>query len=199
MSDFTVISFYTQDWEYPVYAQRLMQDCQRLGLDYRIEELPSDQDYVKNCNKKPLFIRQKLMELQRPVLWVDADGSILKDPTSLRDPHISKHDLAGNTADWDANKIHVGSIWFNYSPAAIELVNDWCDKSQNNTHDDDVSFNGILGAHRARCKIQLLPQEYFVILKSINNTAPDDAVIVHRLSTGASKEQYKQRLAEVGA
>jgi hypothetical protein len=199
MSTFTVISFFTQDWEYPQYAQRLTEDCSRLDLDHSIEELASDADYLKNCNKKPRFIQDKLLLLKRPVLWMDADGSIVKYPVLLDEDNILDYDIAGNRAEWDADKIHVGSIWFNYTPRTLSLIDEWQTKSANATHDDDVSFNQILKNHRTNLKILLLPQEYFVILKSTQAPVPQGARIVHRLSTGASKEQYKNQLAKVVA
>ena len=58
MSAFTVVSFYTPDWKYPEYAQSLIKDCVRLGLDYSIESKPSTSTYVGNCNLKPYFIRE---------------------------------------------------------------------------------------------------------------------------------------------
>lgn len=197
MSTFTVISFFTQDWEYPRYAQHLIEDCVRLDLDYKIEELASDHDYLKNCNKKPLFIRDTLHELKRPVLWMDADGSIVGRPAIL-DTDLD-YDIAGNQAEWDANKIHVGSIWFNYTPRALALIERWCAQSENAAQDDDVSFNDILKSYRKDLKILSLPSEYFVILKSPASPIPQGACIVHRLSTGASKEQYKNQLAKVVA
>ena len=195
MSNYTVISFYTQDWEYPRYAAKLAADCQRLGIDHLIEELPSSNDYLKNCNKKPGFILNKLQKIKRPVLWMDADGTICDRLDALDDPDIMRYDIAGNVATWDHDKIHVGSLWFNFTQAAIDVLTKWKSHLEIADYDDDVGFNRVLDSCKDSTKIFALPQEYFLISRSLTGEVPLGTKIVHRLSTGPSKESYKQYLA----
>jgi hypothetical protein len=79
----TVISFFTDNWDYPKHAANLIEDCNRLGLSCVIERRDSTNSYVGNCNIKPFFILEKLEELKSPVVWMDADGTISSWPHEL--------------------------------------------------------------------------------------------------------------------
>ncbi|NGX26308.1 MAG: hypothetical protein K940chlam6_00223 [Chlamydiae bacterium] len=76
-----IISFYTKDTPYEVEVQNLIASCERFSLESSIEGIESQGSWELNCAYKPFFILQKIEELQRPVLWVDADGVFVKNPT----------------------------------------------------------------------------------------------------------------------
>jgi hypothetical protein len=193
MSDFTVVSFYTSDWKYPEYAQSLVDDCKRLGLDFVIESKPSTNTYVGNCNLKPYFIQDKLQELKKPILWMDVDGSIITRPDQLLTTGIDKFDMAGNRSLKNANRIHVGSIWFNYTDTTIEFVDAWCEVIATRGIDDSV-FNGLWQKFSDKIKFYELPPEYFVILDNLQAPAPKASCIVHRLSNSNLKLNYKNKV-----
>ena len=189
---FTVISFYTSEWKYPEYANNLKYDCRRLNLDYSIDSLSSHGDYVKNCNIKPKFILDKLHQLKSPVLWIDADGSLLKLPELLLIPEILHYDIAGNNPVNNTERIHVGSVWFNYTDSTLAFLDAW---SNNVAHSiDDAAFNGTWKTFKDRLKLFVLPVEYFYIHKKVSSCVPDDTVILHRLSSSELKMQYKHKV-----
>ena len=191
MPDLTVISYYTQDWRYPEYAQKLREDCQRLGLKYHIIEKPSTNSYVGNCQLKAFFIRDMLMQLKQPIFWMDADGSILKYPELLIHEEILNHDMAGNHPENAPHRVHVGSIWFNYTPKTMEFVNTWCGGIERKHGLDDAAFNGTWDYMKNDIKFLALPKEYFFIHKDMRLPANKDAVILHRLSSSDLKISYK--------
>ena len=186
----TVVSFYTSDWEYPVYAKQLQDDCTRLGLAYHIVERPSNDDYVKNCNIKPFFIREMLLMFKSPIFWIDADGGINSTPDLLLDQHINNFDIAGNKSTRDPSRIHVGSLWFNYNDVVLEFVNAWCDTIVKHGIDDAI-FNGLWKEFSNRLKFYELPPEYFFILPTLDSSPPEKVCIVHRLSNSSLKRDYK--------
>jgi len=185
-----VISFYTDDGDYPMYAKLLSEDCERLGLDYYISEKQSLKDYRKNCNIKPFFIKETLERFKRPVLWMDVDGSIISSPDLIFDETILEYDIAANCAVNNETKIRVGSIWFNYTKAVMSFVDNWCE-SVSNGGIDDGQFNSTWKKHKDIMKLYKLPQNYFVVLQKLNSTPPDDSCIVHRLSNSLLKQKYK--------
>jgi len=100
-----IISFYTLMTPYENEVQNLIASCEKFGLETSIEGVESFGAWELNCAYKPFFILQKLEELQRPVLWVDADGVFVQRPSwqkafeadlavrldpSLSDDHPSK-------------------------------------------------------------------------------------------------------------
>jgi len=188
----TVISFYTPDWRYPEYADNLRQDCRSQGLEFLIDEVPSHGDYVKNCNIKPRFIREKLYQLKSPVLWIDVDGSLLKAPELLLSHTIGEYDIAGNRVTNNTERIYVGSIWFNYTKTTLDFLDTWVDIVDNSI--DDAAFNGVWKKFKDRLRLFSLPPEYFFIHKKPTIEVPEDTVILHRLSSSDLKWQYKNKV-----
>jgi hypothetical protein len=188
----TVISFYTPDWKYPEYAKLLQEDCNRLGLKCLIDQQPSRGEYVKNCNIKPKFIRDKIHQLKSPVLWIDVDGSLLKTPELLWSHQIDNYDIAACHPANSAERIHVGSIWFNYTDATLDFLDAWADSVDRSI--DDAAFNGVWQRFKDRLQLFLLPPEYFFIHKRVSDNVPEDTVILHRLSSSDLKMQYKNKV-----
>lgn len=187
-----ITSFYTPDWEYPEFARQLSQNCENLNLEYYIVEKQSSGDYVKNCNIKPFFIREMLEKFKKPILWMDVDGSIVSSPNLFFTDDILNYDIAANRGRSNSEKIHVGSIWFNYTKAAMSFVDGWCE-SVSNGGIDDGQFNSTWKKHKDIIKFYELPSNYFVIITKINSIPPEDSCIVHRLSNSLLKQKQKNK------
>ena len=188
-----VISFYTPDWDYPKYADLLKKDCDRLGLDHYIVEKPSTNSYVGNCQIKAFFIRDSLEQFKCPILWIDADGSLLKSPDLLIDQNMAQFDIAGNHPVGSPHRVHVGSLWFNYTDAAKKFIDVWCTSIEQKKPLDDAAFNGTWDRMKNDIKFFTLPPSYFCILRNPGEAnIPGDAHIVHRLSCSDLKLAYKK-------
>lgn len=192
MIEFTLISFYTPDWEYPVYANNLRADCERLRMKYHIIEKPSTNSYVGNCQIKAFFIRDTLESLKSPVLWMDADGSILKKPELLYEDRMVEYDIAGNHPVDAQHRVHVGSIWFNYTDASRRFIDTWCTGIEKKNPLDDAAFNGTWDIMKNEVRFLPLPESYFFIHKDLMRPIPNDVLILHRLSRSQLKQQYKR-------
>jgi len=188
-----ITSFYTPDWQYPEFARQLTHDCEKLGLEYHIIEKQSNNDYAKNCNIKPFFIKEMLEKFKRPILWMDIDGSIISKPNLFFTDEILNYDIAANRGRSNPEKIHVGSIWFNYTSITMAFINDWCDKVLAGGVDDG-QFNSTWKNHKDTIRLYELPQNYFVILKSLNSMPPENSYIIHRISKSSLKHTYKKSL-----
>lgn len=175
-----IVSYYTNDWEYPEHAKRLRSECVALGLEHFIIEVESKNSYIKNCCLKPFFIRNCLNTFDRPVLWVDVDGSILKKPDFFLD---TNWDFQARRMGPDRKRMyHVGTIWVNYTPQALRFVDAWCERTGDMT--DESSLDQTLKSQVWDLRHRDIPPEYFVI-----NRKPDPkTVILHRLSSGESKK-----------
>ena len=189
--DFTVVSFYTNDWLYPEYAQRLREDCDRLGLQHHIVEKSSTNRYVGNCQIKPFFVQECMEQFRSPIFWMDADGSILQRPEKLFDTENIDYDLVANRPINDHARIHVGSMLLNYTDPMREFVEVWCESIRRKSPLDDAAFNGTWDHYQDRLKVRFLPDNYFYIHKHLRDAVPANTVIVHRLSRSDLKERYK--------
>lgn len=189
--DFTVISFYTNDWLYPAYADRLRADCERLDLRYRIESRPSTNRYVGNCQIKPFFVQECLADIKSPVFWIDVDASILRSPDLLKEPQNADHDLLANQPLHDNSRLHVGSMWFNYTDVMTAFIDTWCEGIRRKNPLDDAAFNGTWDMLKNSLRVRFLPSTYFYIEKRPHDPVPPDTVILHRLSRSELKQRYK--------
>jgi len=190
-----ITSFYTSDWKYPEFAKKLSKNCEDLELKYNIVEKKSNNDYLKNCNIKPFFIRETLNKFKSPILWMDVDGSIVSRPDLLFTDEILNYDIAANRGRSNLEKIHVGSIWFNYTEITLAFINDWCKKVLDGGIDDG-QFNSVWNTYKNTMRFYELPQNYFVILKSLNAIPPEHSCIIHRISKSSLKQTYKKQLSK---
>lgn len=122
---YTLLSFYTNNWQYPKYAKFLRRNCKNFNIKYIIEELPDQGDWIANTRMKTKFVHDKLMELKSPVLWVDVDSTL------LRKPHVDlSYDIgAVRKPPNQLRTFYVSPLFFNYTPKGIEFVKRWyeCD------------------------------------------------------------------------
>lgn len=174
----TVISFCTPDADYVAQAASLKQDCERLGIPSFIEELPSTGSYLKNTCMKPEYIRDCLRKLKSPVLWIDCDGSLLRKPTVFENCNnfdfVAKRMSSARARTW-----HVGTMWFNYTPAMLAFIDRWCENTGKISDESALETTWKELGHTL--KTSDLPVTYFEILRR-SHPVSSQAVIVHRIS-----------------
>lgn len=81
----TLISFAFGDAYYQEAAERLAQDCHRLGVPCHIERpaLPSNTSWVDACRYKVRFISECRRHMAGPLCWVDVDCRLLRPLPAL--------------------------------------------------------------------------------------------------------------------
>lgn len=187
-----IISFFTPDWEYEAHSKRLIKECDSLGLEHRIERRESRGGYIQNSCIKPFYIRECLQEAKRPVLWVDVDGSIFKPPVFFLsgdfDFQARKMDPKYRRRTW-----HVGTMWFNYTPAMLEFIEAWCNRTGDMT--DESALDQTWKARDWGLRTREVPPGYFFILRE-GRPIPTTTVIAHRLSKGESKKDQTRQFNE---
>jgi hypothetical protein len=191
----TVVSFYTDDWEYPQYAEKLKQDCSRLGLRKYIIRKEDSGGWLANTRLKPIFILESLMRLREPLLWIDVDGSLLKMPELLQSGHgidiAIRPKPKGRSRKW-----HVGTMYFNYTSATIGFLQEWCEHIKGHKESDEVSLNQMWAEDNPvfkELRICELPPEYFQMLRASQPEPLRKTVIAHRASKGKSKAEFMKK------
>ena len=183
----TVISFYTNDWEYPAHAKRMHADCLQLGLTPYIIEKQTTTDYIKNTAIKPFFIKECLDKFKSPVLWVDVDGLLLQAPDFSQ---ITEDFAATEYANPDIDRDWAVSImWFNYTPAAIALVDKWCEHAVSGT--DEAAFDIAWKQLRDSVSAATLPAEYCFNKWRDSLEIPPGTVFCNQLSKSPDKMRRK--------
>lgn len=188
----TIISFYTPTWEYEQHAIRLIAECEELGLPYHIKKLEPLGTWMDNTRLKSKFIYDTMNELDCPILWIDVDGSIYKQPSFLNnvtEDFIGRHQRTGPKRMW-----HVGTMFFNNTENCKKMINEWYELCKIGTGTDEAAFEVIWQTMADQLTFKELPEEYFEIL-AWNKLPSANAVIAHRLSTDPSKMELKRRNA----
>lgn len=127
-----IISYYTKNTPYEKEAKKLIESCEKLGLQYVIEGVANQGSWEANCAYKSQYVLDKWENLNKPVLWVDADALIIRKPTLL----------CGIDADFGIHKIDrwefaSGTIFFNTSKNAGLLIKEWVNQCRQNPQEWD--------------------------------------------------------------
>lgn len=205
----TIISFYTvgdNDWEeegkhqFKEYADRLRQNCIDLGLDHHIVELEDTGEWLENTRRKPRFILDTIQKLQRPILWLDCDGSIYQMPDLFKGN--VEFDLALPTNTWNKKRQwHVATIYANTTPMALNLLTTWADYMGDDRFDwsDELGLEVILHHYTERfaeLNILALNAKYHNYYKTLDQKPNEETVIGHRSSMGMSKFEFNVSLRD---
>lgn len=62
---------------YSAAARKLEADCSRVGVECRIVERNYGTNWIDNVRAKPLFIKEMLLELNRPLIFLDVDCELI--------------------------------------------------------------------------------------------------------------------------
>lgn len=183
----TVVSFYTDNWEYPAHAERFQAECDALGVPCRLYPYPDTGDYLANTRLKPFVILRALWDVMGPVLFTDVDGSMCKRPDTL-DPSV---DFMAVPKPSDEPRIwYVGTLFFNFTPAGLDLVDRWV--AATGDWSDESALDDVWKAGTWRGKWANLPPEYLEILSAPDQTPRPETVICTRLSKSDHKLAFQR-------
>lgn len=148
----------------------------KFGLPYSIEEIPSKGSWVLNTCQKPFFIRRKLLELKKPIIWLDADAIVKKYPIYF---DFIQEDFGIHCENLE--KPQTGTIFFRYNDIVLEFLDKWeinCKKFPERGS-DQPNIAGIIRGfcfESYRMSFFWLPKAYCQIFDIRND---DNVVIEH--------------------
>jgi hypothetical protein len=122
---YTLISFYSEPEQggtyYTEHATRLKAQCESLGIDNVIENIPTTGNYYTNTFLKPQFILSCMDRIKTPLLWIDADCSLLEVPNldSFQGIDMGAINRGGHLP------IFSHALFFNQTPAAKDILLRW--------------------------------------------------------------------------
>ena len=178
------ISFYTRDTPYEQEAERLRTSLNTLNLNYEIRGLKSLGSWVRNCGQKAKFIQGMLEELQQPVVWVDADATVVKRPVLFESFEEEKIEFAAHRKHMvtGGKELLSGTLYFKPCSKVNLLLEDWVRNCVrfSDLWDQRLLDHAIRGLPTQHVpKTQWLPQGYCKIFDRIWREQPKVAYIVH--------------------
>jgi hypothetical protein len=115
-----VLCFFTVGTPYAEIVEGLIGSCKRLGLEYDVRGVQPQGSWERNCAYKARHILDVYRQLDRPVLWCDADAVIHEYPLLL----------AGAEPDFAVNKAHrwqfnSATVYFNRTELGERILERW--------------------------------------------------------------------------
>jgi hypothetical protein len=184
---------------YEEEANKLRASLEKLNIQHQVRVIYSLGSWQKNCLYKPLFIREMLQKYKKPVLYVDADAVIHKPPALL---DTLNADFA---VHYFRNlQLASGTLYFNNSVPAINLLDAWIERNRNYPNDaDQDNLQHVLEkpGWKNRIKIHYLPAEYckiFDLMPGVNDPVIEHFQASRRLRaeeniTFSEKRKYKEQ------
>lgn len=121
-----VVSYYTKDTPYENEVKHLIESCEKFGIQYHIEGVPDRGSWEANCAIKPYFMRDKMKELQRPIMWVDADAVFLQ-PMQFEEFMFSSLSLLKYKESTDPRfSINAATVYVNATEGGVQALDLWC-------------------------------------------------------------------------
>jgi len=196
----TIITFYTPTWQYKEYALKMKEKCEELGLHFHSKEYESTGNWLKNTTIKPKFIYESMRTLKRPILWIDADGTLCGLPDEL--DNNCEYDFAARIKQIPDNRVwHVGTLYFNYTEACLKFVEEWVARIDAGFDGSDELCLDILWKEK-HTQYELntgkLSGQYFEMLKGLDSIPKPDTIIAHRASGCTNKRMVMAKRKKDG-
>ncbi|MFW9899685.1 MAG: hypothetical protein ACFFDY_00175 [Candidatus Thorarchaeota archaeon] len=189
-SKFVMVSFFTIDTPYEKEVKNLIKSLETLKLDYYIEGIEDLGGWVMNTQYKPVLIERVLKMSGKPVVCVDADAIVKKQPKlfeKMKDIDFAAY-FPNSMRDRDKelfpgvnfimDRLLSGTIYFNYTDGAFRLLEMWKMKclEDNRTIDQNLLLDCVKSL-KDKIMIRPLPLSYCQIYDIVRNK--DNAVIEH--------------------
>lgn len=170
----TFITYYTVDTPYEEKVEDLLRSLRALQLPYRALPLPDHGDWVSNCAAKPAAIRRLVEEVGLPIVWLDADCTVLRPPTLLLDP-VQDHDVAAYVKP--DGRVRSGLVYLADTEAARSLLTRWEALCKANPEEwDQVMLDRAIS--ETGCRLRKLPHEY-CYLRGLDREPAAPVVVEH--------------------
>lgn len=165
----TVISFYTKNTPYQKEISRLIDSCKEYEVAFDIEGVDSFGSWELNCAFKPFFILKKLKELNKPLLWIDADGAFVNVPrwneAFTADFCVRMH---SNLADTHPSKVISSTIFVQPTSQAMLLLRIWAmecekqllDSKRSEEFWDQTALRDAIFSNKHQADVRPIPLAY---------------------------------------
>lgn len=166
---------------YRAEADRLRESLDRIGLDHRIDELPSRGSWDRNILITPEYIRDVMYTTSKPVLYVDADAEFHSVPEFPDGFDVQVHYLNGR-------ELLDGTLWLANNPRTRDLVDQWCNEVRVGVW-EQKTLQDIL-ERRTDIKVNRLGPEYCFIYDTSRALYPGvEPIIEHHQASRRLKRE----------
>lgn len=179
--NYKVVSFYTPKYEEPVKI--LEKSLKYFKIPYKITPKKDTGDWVKNCAMKPGFILEQWGASNVPIVWLDADAVVKKNPyLFIRiDTDMGAHFRCDKRYH---NELLSGTLFFNKTDGAKRILEKWVERCEKYEGEWDQIALADVVSRMDDISVYRLPSTYTKIF----DTMEGDAVIEHFQHSRAVKK-----------
>ena len=167
-----------------VVKEFLLPTLIKFNLNYDIEYIENKGSWINNVQHKPTFLKNMLLKHKCPIVSLDADATIEKNPILFET--LTDYDMGFHYLDWrmwyrksyDKKELLGGTMYVNYNDKVLKFLNQWIiEQSKKIEYAQKVLQPLIL--NNTDLKIYELPLAYCFIDCSRFPILKKEAVIIH--------------------
>jgi hypothetical protein len=155
----TIVGYYTRGTLYETEARRMLASIAKLGLPVDLTPLESVGDWLANVRHKPDFLLDLRRRLRGPLLYVDVDAVVHRNPW----PYLRGYTGDAAIACHPGGDAFSGTLLLNDTVGAVRLLENWIEEQardpaawdQHSLH--KAVLNCRLDSSPARIHVQDLP------------------------------------------
>jgi hypothetical protein len=177
---------------YSEKAKHLVFSLDSLGYDYCVVHFENDRNYYQNCCFKPSYIKSKINEYNKNIVWIDGDTFLKRDVKDFIDSSRD-FDIGLVSYNNDMSGFVASPIFFKNTPISIDLIEKWSEHCKSKVEngecelDHDALKHEILPEFRNSIRIRLNWDDTNSlhngsILNNVNSEVPHKREILDRMS-----------------
>lgn len=185
---FLTIGFYTINTGYEDEVKNLIKSIKLINIPYEIWGIKSLGSWQKNTQVKADVIKSLLLKYKKPVSYIDADAIYHQYPVlyDIINTDFAVHYLRDK-------ELLSGTLFFNYTPGALWLINKWINKNKIQTETfDQQTLQDVYERNKDKISRYNLPPSYAKIFdvdyKRLNIDVSDTVIEGYQASRRLKKE-----------
>lgn len=184
--NFEFISFFTEGTNYEIEARELKKSLSKFGFSTEhIVPRKNLGDWHRNCCQKPVFIKEKLLELNKPVVWIDSDAELIKFPSLFND--LDKSDIDISIHYLNGKELYSATIYLKPTPNTFNVLDKWIEVLTPDLENkgrwkgfEQSALQYVIATGKYALKIYPLPLSYACIFDLPNR--PDPVIVQNQAS-----------------
>lgn len=189
-----VVSYYTKGTPYEEEVKYLKASCDKFKIECHIEGVSDKGTWEENCAIKPYFMKDKMLQFQRPLLWVDADA-VFVQPLQFEEFMFKDLALLKYQDETDFRiSVNAATVYVNATEGGLLALDLWCGYADSikKAKEKAPAFMDQVSLYLVFCSnpplsISLLPLRYCKIF----DQSAEGAVIEQRQASRRFKEICK--------
>ena len=190
------VSFVSKNTPYEQVANELLiPTLKKFNLPYDIDYMEHRGSWINNVQHKPIFLKNMLLKHKCPIVSLDADATIEKNPVLFET--LTDYDMAFHYLDWrmwyrknyDKKELLGGTMYLNYNDKVLKFLDRWIIKQSEKIEYAQKVLQPLI-LNNTDLKIYELPLTYCFINCARFPKIKKEAVIIHHQKS----RQYRKRM-----